>query len=121
MRTLKISACPEMKIYLFQGCIDMRKQMNGLVTIISGSFHLDPFDRSLFLFSNRSRDKLKALRWDGDGFVLYYKRLEKSKFHYPLDFTSESGTVTISNEDFRRLVNGLVMEQFVPKSRYLAM
>lgn len=121
MRNWKIAACSEMKIYLFRESVDMRKQINGLVTIISGSFHLDPFDHSLFLFSNRSRDKLKALRWDGDGFVLYYKRLEKSKFHYPLDFSSESGTVTISNEDFRRLLKGLVMEQFISKDRYLAM
>ena len=63
----------------------MRKSINGLAAIVEGSFKLDPFGGSLFVFCNRSRDRLKILEWDGDGFWLYFKRLEKGHFKWPVE------------------------------------
>jgi len=65
------------RVYLACGHTDMRKQINGLATIVESSFNLDPFDGALFVFCNRSRDRCKILEWDGDGFWMYFKRLEK--------------------------------------------
>jgi len=61
------------KIYLACGQTDMRKSINGLAAIVEGSFKLDLYGVSLFVFCNRSRDRLKILEWDGDGFWLYFK------------------------------------------------
>ena len=54
----------------------MRKSINGLADIVQQNFQLNPFQNSLFLFCGRQRDRMKALYWEGDEFVLLYKRLE---------------------------------------------
>lgn len=71
------------KIYIACGYTDMRKSIDGLAALVQQNFQLNPFQNSLFLFCGRRRDRLKALYWEGDGFVLLYKRLEKSKFQWP--------------------------------------
>jgi len=67
-----LSLAPPPTIYLHSGATDMRKSFDGLSGIIRGSFGGDPADGSLFLLVNKRRDRLKALWWDGDGFVLWY-------------------------------------------------
>ena len=66
-------------IYIACGYTDMRKSIDGLASIVQQQFHLDPFSNSLFLFCGRNRDRMKALLWEGDGFILLYKRLENGK------------------------------------------
>ena len=57
-------------IYIACGYTDMRKSIDGLAAIVQQQFQLDPFARDLFLFCGRKRDRIKALLWEGDGFVL---------------------------------------------------
>ena len=70
-------------IYIACGYTDMRKSIDGFAAIVQQNFHLNPFQNSLFLFCGRRRDRLKALYWEGDGFVLLYKRLENGRFQWP--------------------------------------
>ncbi|MCH4201183.1 MAG: IS66 family insertion sequence element accessory protein TnpB [Clostridium tyrobutyricum] len=58
------------KIYIATGHTDMRKSIDGLAAIVQKNFELNPFQNSLFLFCGRKRDRLKALYWEGNGFVL---------------------------------------------------
>lgn len=67
-------------IYIAVGYTDMRKQIDGLSAIVQQNFKLDPFSNSVFLFCGRNTRTMKALYWEGDGFVLLYKRLENGKF-----------------------------------------
>jgi transposase len=90
------------KIYLACGVTDMRKSINGLAAVVEGSFKLDPFDAALFVFCNRQRDRLKILGWDGDGFWLYFKRLEKGRFRWPT--IGDEATMTLSGEEFSHLL-----------------
>lgn len=62
-------------IYIAAGYTDMRKQIDGLSAIVQHHFNLDPFSNSVFLFCGRNSRIMKVLYWEGDGFVLLYKRL----------------------------------------------
>lgn len=101
---------PNKRIYLACGHTDMRKSINGLASIVETGFKLDPFGDILFVFCNRSRDRLKILEWDGDGFWLYFKRLEKGRFKWPA--SSEDTTMTLNSEEFHHLLGnpGLVQK-----------
>ena len=67
-------------IFLYSHPTDMRKSFCGLAGIVRNELGREPADGSLFLFINRSGDKLKALYWDRDGLALWYKRLESGSF-----------------------------------------
>lgn len=69
------SIAPSPTIYLHSGSTDMRRSFDGLSSIIRGTIGSDPTDGSLFLFVNRRRDRIKALRWDGDRYVLPQNRM----------------------------------------------
>ena len=101
-----ISVCEN--IYIACGNTDMRKSIDGLAAIVKEQFHLDPFSKSLFLFCGHSRNKMKALLWEGDGFVLLYKRLENGSFKWPRD---ETEVKPITWQQFRWLMEGLQIEQ----------
>ena len=105
-------------VYLSTQIVDMRKSINGLAAIVQGSFELDPYEGCVFVFTNRVHDKIKVLQWDTDGFVLYYKRREKGEFQWPTTISAETGTVNITSSDLKRLLAGLVMEQFIPHVNY---
>ena len=111
----------DLRIYLFGGSVDMRKQMNGLIALVEGAYHMDPCEKALFLFTNRGKDKIKALKWDENGFVVYYKRLERGAFRIPDISDAENGRITISPHDLRRLLYGLEMESVLKKRRFISM
>jgi transposase len=97
------------RVYLAPGPTDMRKSIDGLATLVSGVFQLNPFSESWFVFSNRRRDKLKILRWDHNGFWLYYRRLERGRFQWP---SSDAGqTLVIGRRQLGWLLDGLSIEQ----------
>ena len=106
------------KVYLATQGTDMRKQVNGLAAVVQGVFGADLFDGTMFVFCNENRTIIKILFWDIDGFVLFYKRREKGRFYWPKFDVSADGTASVSENDLNRLLDGLVMEQFVPKKNY---
>ncbi|WP_274519968.1 IS66 family insertion sequence element accessory protein TnpB [Halorhodospira sp. M39old] len=63
--------------------VDFRKSFDGLSVAVVEALGRDPLSGELFVFRNRGGDKLKALYWDGQGFVLLYKRLERGRFVWP--------------------------------------
>lgn len=95
-------------IYIACGYTDMRKAIDGLSAIVQNNFQLDPFSNSLFLFCGRKCNRIKALYWEGDGFVLLYKRLENGKFQWP---RNESEVRQITDREFRWLLEGLSLDQ----------
>ena len=72
-------------IYLALGHTDFRKQITGLTAMVALQFKLDPYcGNTLFLFCNKRRTAIKALRWDGNGFILATKSLVNDmKFEWP--------------------------------------
>ena len=72
-------SCP---VYIACGYTDLRRGIDGLANLVKSQFQMDPFQRALFLFCGRRRDRIKALYWEGDGFLLLYKRLESGSFQW---------------------------------------
>ena len=68
------------QVYLVTSYTDLRRSINGLAEIVQGQLHLDPFSKALFLFCGRRRDRIKGLLWEGDRFLLLYKRLDNGNF-----------------------------------------
>jgi transposase len=96
-------------VYLCCGHTDMRKSINGLMTLVQHSFSLDPFSEALFVFCNRSRDRLKILEWDGDGFWLYFKRLERGHFRWPTE--GDVPTILLSGDELSCLIDVARLEK----------
>jgi transposase len=90
------------RIYLACGQTDMCKSIDGLSALVAHSFKLDPFGESIFVFCNRSRDRIKILEWDKDGFGVYFKRLEKGRFKWPA--AGKESTMTLSREEMEHLL-----------------
>lgn len=97
------------RVYLACGATDLRKSIDGLAALVQLAFALDPFAHAWFVFCNRDRDKLKLLRWDHNGFWLYYRRLERGRFQWPT--SAEGATRVISRRQLQWLLDGLTLEQ----------
>lgn len=95
-------------VFLSCGHTDLRKSINGLMTMVQESFELDPFDMAVFAFCNRKRDRIKLLAWDGDGFWLFLKRLEKGHFRWPM--IGDDPTMMLSPEEMSYLLGGAKLE-----------
>jgi len=97
------------KVYLAAGSTDMRKSINGLAAIVQEYFRLDPFSSNLFVFCNKTRNKLKILHWQHNGFWLHYRRLEKGVFQWPKD--NNASPLMLSSRELQWLLDGLSINQ----------
>lgn len=93
--------------YIACGYTDLRLGIDGLSNIVQLQFKLDPYSNTLFLFCGRKSDRIKALYWEGDGFLLLYKRLEKGKFQWP---RNGEDLKKLTSQQYRWLMEGLVIE-----------
>lgn len=97
------------KVYIACGYTDLRKGIDGLATFVQQQFELGPFTNALFLFCGRRReDRIKGLYWEGDGFILLYKRLERGGYQWP---RNEKEVRRLTPQQYRWLMEGLKIEQ----------
>lgn len=95
-------------VYIACGYTDMRKQIDGLAAIVELQYKMHFDTDSIFLFCGRKADRIKALLWDGSGYVLLYKRLAGQQFQWP---RSEQELLQITPQQFRWLMEGLSITQ----------
>lgn len=92
------------KVYIATGVTDLRRGIEGLASIVRFEFQLDPYDKdTLFLFCGRRSDRIKGLVWEGDGFLLVYKRLYNGAFRWP---RNKKEAMEITPEQYRMLMQG---------------
>ena len=96
------------KVYIACGYTDLRKGIDGLATLVQSQFQLDPFTNTLFLFCGRRKDRIKALYWEGNGFVLLYKRLESGSFQW---LRNGEEVRKLTAQQYRWLMEGLQIDQ----------
>ncbi len=91
-------------IWLYPLPVDFRKQLDGLIILIAADLSLDPCSGELFIFRNRTSNKIKLLWYDRNGFWLCYKRLEKGKLIFP---SMSDNVMEISRDQLGWLLSGL--------------
>lgn len=97
------------RVYIACGYTDLRNGIDGLARVITEEFSLDPFQKdTLFLFCGRRADRIKGLLWEGDGFLLLYKRLDNGRFQWP---RNETEALLLTTQQRRWLLEGLKIEQ----------
>ena len=92
------------RVFVALEAVDLRKSFSGLQGLVRNHLRLDPLSGHVFLFTNRNRTRLKLLTWDGSGFWVATKRLEKGRFAWP---SAEGVNGVLRPEEFHALVNGL--------------
>ena len=91
-------------MYVACGVTDMRRGFDSLAAQVQTALQLDPYSGALFIFRGRRGDLLKALFWDGQGLVLYAKRLERGRFVWP---QAKDGALTLSTAQLAMLIEGI--------------
>jgi transposase len=100
------------RIHLAPGATDMRKSFNGLYALAAGALGKDPLEGHLFIFANRSRDRIKILFWDGTGLWVCGKRLEKGTFAWP---AASAASVELTHAELQLLVGGIDLGKGRPR------
>jgi transposase len=92
----------------------MRKQINGLSILVSAVLELDPFKPAFYAFCNGRRNLLKVLFFDGDGFMMLSKRLEKGHFRWPAEVDDER-TLSLDADEFSQFLASTRLERRIAR------
>jgi transposase len=92
------------QVFFYRKPIDFRKQIDGIVILVADTLEKNPTSGQLFVFRNKSGDKIKILYWDDNGFWLFYKRFENSRFQFP-GITDEA--IELSAQQLQWLLSGI--------------
>lgn len=112
-----LTPTPALRIFVCLEPTDMRKSFDGLSGLVQQQLGEDPLSGALFLFRNRRRDRLKLLYWDGDGYALWYKRLEAGTFQLP-SASGQASHLSISHSDLMLLLDGVDLTSIHRRKRY---
>ena len=91
------------RVYVATAAVDGRKSFDTLCEVVRAALGHDPLSGSLFVFRNRQSNRVKVLFWDGNGLVLYAKRLERGSFRFP---GAEQASITLSSSELMELLAG---------------
>lgn len=102
---------------LYSGNTDMRKSFHGLVALVTYKMQTSVMNGDVFIFISKRRNAIKLLRWEGDGFAIFYKRLEKGTFEMPA-CDSGTATVLITDIELSFILKGVALRRIKYRSRY---
>jgi transposase len=105
------------KIFLCLTPTDMRKSIDGLAGLAHNVLRQDPLSGHLFVFLGKRRDRLKLLYFDGDGYALWYKRLEVGVFRLPAAQAGQT-SLALSAADLSLLLSGVDLASVRRSKRY---
>ena len=106
------------KFYLYQGYARMNLGIDGLYRLVRSEMkELSPISGDAFIFFGKSRNSVKVLKWDGDGFLLFYKRLERGSFELPV-FNPHTGNHEISRRTLSFILDGVSLKSVRIRKRF---
>jgi transposase len=107
------------KVYLAKDATDMRKGFPGLIALTEAVLGQEPTSGHLFMFLNRRRDMMKVLYWDGTGFCLWAKRLERGSFQRPLSVGGDQrASLELSPAQWSMMLQGIDLRSARQRLRF---
>ena len=101
-----LSLPPAVKLWYCPDPVDMRLGFDGLSALVRSRLQADPLSGHLFIFRNRSADRLKVLYWGGHGLCLFCQRLEAGRYHFP-DAAPGAAGIELSAGQFQMILDGI--------------
>ena len=105
------------RVYVAAGATDMRKGFDGLSALVQETLRKDPFRGHLFVFRGRRGDLVKVLWWDGQGFCLFAKRLNRGRFVWPM---IKDGVIMLTPAQLAMLLDGIYWRAPIQDARAAA-
>jgi transposase len=106
------------RVSLCTAAVDLRKSFDGLCGLVESVFQGNVLDGHLFLFLNKRRDRIKALWWDRDGLVIWYKRLERGSFEMPRATGGHAQHLELDATELSMLLGGVSLASVKRRKRY---
>jgi transposase len=107
-----------LKVYLAVQPVDMRKSFNGLSAVVAEHLNEDPCRGALYVFTNKRRNRIKILFWDGTGLWVAAKRLEQGRFSWPKPSESSQTRISLTPEALSMLTDGIDLKAATMKPWY---
>ena len=93
----------------------MRKGFDSLSGLVSSQMQLNVLSGSVFIFVNKKHNQVKLLLWEGDGFAMYYKRLEKGTYEIP---DGKNASLSLSSQQLQLILEGISLKSVRRRKRY---
>jgi len=101
-----ISFPPAVQLWYCRDAVDMRLGFDGLFNLVRSRLNADPLSGHLFIFRNRTADRLKVLYWGGHGLCLWCQRLEAGRYHFP-EAPADAASVELTAGQFQMVLDGI--------------
>jgi len=105
------------RYYLYREPTDMRKSFDGLCGLVNGRLGQNPMSGDVFIFFNKPRNRVKLLRWETGGFVLFFKRLEQGTFELP-KLQNPSLSQMLDYGELAMIITGIAMKNASRRRRF---
>lgn len=102
---------------LYSGDVDMRKSFQGLTKIVRHDMKCNVLSGDIYVFIGKRRNRIKLLRFEGDGYAIFYKRLEKGTFEMPA-YDSQNHTMVVSDSELTFILKGVALKKVKYRMRY---
>jgi transposase len=113
-----ISFSKSLRYYIYRHAADMRKGFDGLCGIVFNEFMMSPLSGDVFIFLNHRKDRIKILHWQGDGFAIYNKRLERGTFEIPLNDDALK-RIEIDASTMQLIMDGISLSSVKKRRRFI--
>lgn len=106
------------RYFLYHQPTDIRKGFDGLAGLVRAELGQNPLTGDVFIFVSKRRTHVKLLQWDGDGFAIYYKRLERGAYELPAAASGANGGLSITATQLQLILSGVVLKNVKYRPRY---
>lgn len=113
-----LSFSKSIRYYIYREATDMRKGFDGLCGLVFNEFMMSPLSGDVFIFLNHRKDRIKILHWQGDGFAIYNKRLERGTFEIPLNNDSHK-SIEIDASTMQLIMEGISLSSVKKRRRFI--